>query len=169
MKRIRFTEEQIIGILKEAAGPGAVPAQRDHRDDVLSVAQQVRRYRRERGSRLEAAGGREPAAQADRSGSSAQPPGAEGHPGKRGKTAVERRRVVGQIQAAAGVSERRAIRFTGFPRDLVSDAEQRPTLSLPHDHGRVPPGVPGDPRGALDPGRPGQRGPRAAEGRAWPR
>ena len=35
------------------------------------------------------------------------------------KTAVERRRVVEQVQAAAGVSERRAIRFTGFPRSTM--------------------------------------------------
>lgn len=35
------------------------------------------------------------------------------------KTAVERRRVVQQVQAAVGVSERRAIRFTGFPRSSM--------------------------------------------------
>lgn len=34
-------------------------------------------------------------------------------------TARERRRVVKQVQAAAGVSERRAIRFTGFPRSTM--------------------------------------------------
>jgi putative transposase len=34
-------------------------------------------------------------------------------------TARERRRVVGKVQAAAGVSERRAIRFTGFPRSTM--------------------------------------------------
>jgi putative transposase len=32
---------------------------------------------------------------------------------------VERRRVVQQVQAAVGVSERRAIRFTGFPRSSM--------------------------------------------------
>jgi putative transposase len=35
------------------------------------------------------------------------------------KTAMERRRVVQQVQAAVGVSERRAIRFTGFPRSIM--------------------------------------------------
>lgn len=34
-------------------------------------------------------------------------------------TAGERRRVVEQVQAAVGVSQRRAIRFTGFPRSTV--------------------------------------------------
>jgi putative transposase len=34
-------------------------------------------------------------------------------------TATERRRVVTEVQAAAGVSQRRAIRFTGFPRSTV--------------------------------------------------
>ncbi len=34
-------------------------------------------------------------------------------------TAGGRRRVVGKVQAAAGVSERRAIRFTGFPRSTM--------------------------------------------------
>ena len=35
------------------------------------------------------------------------------------KTTVERRRVVQQVAAAAGVSERRAIRYTGFPRSTI--------------------------------------------------
>ncbi len=34
-------------------------------------------------------------------------------------TARERRRVVERVQAAAGVSERRAVRFTGFPRSTI--------------------------------------------------
>lgn len=51
--------------------------------------------------------------------SSAEPPGAEGHPGKQVETARERRQVVEKVQAAAAVSERRAIRFTGFPRSSM--------------------------------------------------
>lgn len=35
------------------------------------------------------------------------------------KTARERRQVVEKVQAAAGISERRAIRFTGFPRSTM--------------------------------------------------
>ena len=34
-------------------------------------------------------------------------------------TTRERRRVVGEVQAAVGISERRAIRFTGFPRSTI--------------------------------------------------
>ena len=34
-------------------------------------------------------------------------------------TARERRQVVGQVQAVRGVSERRAIRYTGFPRSTM--------------------------------------------------
>ena len=34
-------------------------------------------------------------------------------------TARVRRQVVGKIQAAAGISERRAVRFTGFPRSTI--------------------------------------------------
>ena len=47
MKRARFSEEQIISILKEAAaggeGHGAVSASRDLGRDLLLLAQQVRR------------------------------------------------------------------------------------------------------------------------------
>lgn len=35
------------------------------------------------------------------------------------KTARERRRVVQKVQAAEGISERRAVRFTGFPRSTM--------------------------------------------------
>src|SRR5690606_36799342 len=57
--------------------------------------------------------------EANRRESSAQPPGAEGRAGKRIVTARERRQVVEKIQAAAGVSERRAVRFTGFLRSTI--------------------------------------------------
>lgn len=40
-------------------------------------------------------------------------------------TARERRRVVGQVQAAQGISERRAIRFTGFPRSTIRYRSRR--------------------------------------------
>jgi putative transposase len=41
-------------------------------------------------------------------------------------TAGERRQVVERVQAAAGVSERRAVRFTGFPRSTMRYASVRP-------------------------------------------
>src|SRR5690606_41653649 len=57
--------------------------------------------------------------QAHRSRSGLQPPGAKGPPGKQVVTVRERRRVVQKIQAAYGISERRAIRITGFPRSSM--------------------------------------------------
>lgn len=40
-------------------------------------------------------------------------------------TARERRRVVGKVQAAVGISERRATRFTGFPRSTIRYRSRR--------------------------------------------
>lgn len=46
-------------------------------------------------------------------------------------TAEERRRVVEKVQAAVGISERRAIRFTGFPRSTIRDqSTQEPREAL---------------------------------------
>lgn len=100
-------------------GPGSLPTSRDDRDHLLPVAEEVRRDGCERCPPAEATGGRESEAEAAGGGSSAEPPGAEGPPGKQVVTARERRRVVEKVQAAVGVSERRAIRFTGFPRSTM--------------------------------------------------
>jgi transcription initiation factor TFIIIB Brf1 subunit/transcription initiation factor TFIIB len=71
MKRSRFTEEQVNGILK-AAEPGAHILEFSRRHglprDVLSVAEQVRRDGHERGSLIEPVRGREPASEADVAG-----------------------------------------------------------------------------------------------------
>src|SRR5512138_2235472 len=48
-----------------------------------------------------------------------QPPGAERCPGKQVVTAWARRQVVGKLRAAYHISERRALRFTGFARSSV--------------------------------------------------
>ena len=46
-------------------------------------------------------------------------------------TAEERRRVVEKVQAAVGISERRAIRFTGFPRSTIRyQSTQEPQEAL---------------------------------------
>ncbi|OWK22592.1 hypothetical protein AJ87_42625 [Rhizobium yanglingense] len=62
MKRNRFTDEQIIGILKEheqVAGLGALPQARCQRRQHLQVESQVRRHGRVRSQAAEDAGGRE--------------------------------------------------------------------------------------------------------------
>ena len=41
-------------------------------------------------------------------------------------TARERRRVVGKLQAAKSISERRAVRWTGFPRSTMRYRSLRP-------------------------------------------
>lgn len=48
-----------------------------------------------------------------------QSPGFERSAGKRVVTASERRRVVTELQAAAGISGRPAVRFTRFPRSTM--------------------------------------------------
>ncbi len=45
-------------------------------------------------------------------------------------TARARRRVVTEVQAATGVSERRAIRFTGFPRATIRYQSRRPPQDI---------------------------------------
>lgn len=58
MKRSRFSDEQIIGILKEhqagLSGDGAVPQIRDQRRDVLHLAQEVWRLEVSEAKRLKA-------------------------------------------------------------------------------------------------------------------
>src|SRR5690606_6121777 len=100
-------------------GPRGVPARGNHGADLLPLEAEVRRDAGQRRSAAQAARGGESPAEANRRGSSAQPPGAEGRAGKRIVTARERRHVVEKIQAAVGISERRAIRFTGFPRSTI--------------------------------------------------
>ena len=59
MKRKRFTEEQIIGVLRGARAGyedgRSVPQARDQRGDLLQLEEQVRRPGRVRGQAAEAA------------------------------------------------------------------------------------------------------------------
>src|SRR5690606_15403862 len=64
----------------------------------------------------QAARGREPPAEADRRRPGPQPPGAERRLGKQVVTTRARRQVVRKLRAAYHISERRALRFTGFAR-----------------------------------------------------
>ena len=96
MKRARFSEEQIIAILKEAEaggeGHGAVPAARDLGRDFLHLAQQVRRAGDLRDAPAAPARGRESTAEVDRGRPGAGYSGAEGRAGKkRLRPAVKRR------------------------------------------------------------------------------
>ena len=82
MKRSKFTDEQILAIVKRRRGRPegrrSVPHARHHRADVLPLEGEVRRDGAQRDAAAEAARGREPPAEADRRRADARHPGAEG-------------------------------------------------------------------------------------------
>ena len=123
MQKSRFREEQIIGILQEVdAGATIREVSRRHGIAETTYYRWRTKYGGmdvERGETLEAGRRGEPTAEADRGRPGIESSDSEGLVGKRIVTARERRQVVGQVQAVRGVSERRAIRYTGFPRSTM--------------------------------------------------
>jgi len=117
MRQSRFSEEQIIGVLKEGgSGQGAVPRARDLRPDPLPVEGEVRRLGGERGPPAAAVGRREPAAEADGGRAGAGHPGVERGAGKKVLTPAARREAVGVRRGGYVRRERRACQLAGRSR-----------------------------------------------------
>lgn len=122
MKRKRFTEEQIIGVLKESeAGAKTDDICRRHGSApprVSCLAEEVRRHGCIRGQTAAGAGDRECQAQADRGGSTAGHVVDEGTAGKKLVTPMAKREAVGFLMSEIGLSERRACRIVGLARSV---------------------------------------------------
>ena len=129
MRQSRFTEEQIIGVLKQAeAGMKTAEICRQHgisSGDVLQVEGEVRGLRGQRGAAAAAVGRRESAAEADRGGPDAGQPSLEDGAGKKVLAPTDRREAVGVIRQAHGLSERRACRLVGLARTSCRYERQR--------------------------------------------
>ena len=82
MRKSRFTESQIIGILKEVesgrTGQEVLPGARDQRAHAVPLEEEVRRDGGERRQAASGARGRESQAQAHRGGPGGGPRGAQG-------------------------------------------------------------------------------------------
>src|SRR5437016_6057760 len=118
MKRNRFSEEQIIGILKEhEAGVSVADLCRKHkRRQHLQVESEVRWDGGLGGQAAEDAGGREHAAEAVAGRRHAGHCGVEGPFGKEMVTPATERKAVAHLVDAYGMSERRACKAVGCCR-----------------------------------------------------
>jgi len=61
MKAGKYTEEQIIAVLREGESRRALPQARDERSHLLQLESQVRRYNGQRPETAQGPGSREPA------------------------------------------------------------------------------------------------------------
>src|SRR5690606_21573503 len=126
--RRSHAQEQVHGGAEGRCGQGgggrrerarAVPPARHEPRDPVCLEAEVRRHGGFGREAAQAARGREPPAEADRRRPGPHPPGAERCPGKQVVAAWARRQGVGKLRAAYPISERRALRFTGFARSSV--------------------------------------------------
>jgi putative transposase len=120
MKRNRFTEEQIIGILKEhEAGVSVADLCRKHGVSDASIYKWKARFGgmgRLRGQAAEDAGGREHAAEAAAGRCHAGQRSAEGPLGKEVVTPAGKRKAVVHLREEFGMSEGRACKAIGCCR-----------------------------------------------------
>ena len=134
MKRSKFTEEQIIGILREQGrrirrrceDGGAVPQARDQQRDVLRLEGQVRRDGSVRREAAEGSRRRECPAEAALGGVAARPGRAEGPPVAKVVTPAARREAVAILVERHEMSERRACAVIGADRTSIRYRSRRP-------------------------------------------
>lgn len=123
MKRSRFTEEQIIGIRKEAAAGKKVPDLcREHGIAAWTfyrVAEEVYGHDGVGGQETAISGGGKPEAQSDRGASDAGEYGVEGAAHKKMVRPAERRPAADYLLETSRISERRACRVTGLHRSTL--------------------------------------------------
>ena len=131
MKGRRFTEEQIIGVLRGAGGRRkdrrGVPAARDLERDILQVEVEVRRAgglgRQAAGRALEDG---EPPPEATVGRVAAGQRGAQGHPRKKRLKPAARRVAVIRVMERHGLSQRHACELVGLDRSTLRYRCRRP-------------------------------------------
>ena len=133
MKKSRYTEEQIIGILKQhEAGvktADLVPGARDQRGDVLWLEVEVRRHGCERGAAAEGDGRREPPSEAAGGGAEPARRGAEGSDPKKRLELAGLREEVAFVSVEFRLSERTACKLLGVERSSYR-YEPRPDRNI---------------------------------------